>query len=115
MASGIAGLRTRSCRPRTSARHKVFEREEQLIRTLRVERRLGSKRLRNELLRLHGLRLSPATVHKVLLRHKLNRLPQSLDHADVDFAVDDRRHGKLYGNARVIAVAGLGTVVELLR
>jgi transposase InsO family protein len=47
-----------------------------LIRALRVQRRLGSKRLRNELLRLHGLRLSPATVQKVLLRHKLNRLPQ---------------------------------------
>lgn len=75
-ANGTAGLRRRSRRPQTLPRRKIFEREERMIQALRVERRLGSKRLRNELLRIHGLRVSPATVHKVLRRHQLNRLPQ---------------------------------------
>lgn len=76
LANGAAGLASRSRRPRRCAGRKVFPREEQLIREMRKERRLGTTRLRNELLRIHGLRLSPATVHKVLLRHQLNRLPQ---------------------------------------
>ena len=75
-AHGTAGLISRSRRPRIFAQRKVFEREEQLISALRTQRRLGSKRLRNELLRLHGLRLSAATVHRALLRLELNRLPQ---------------------------------------
>jgi transposase InsO family protein len=33
------------------------------------------KRLRNELQRLHEVRLSAATIHKVLTRHGLNVLP----------------------------------------
>lgn len=48
--------------------------EELCIVDLRRERKLGIKRLRNELIRLHGLRLSVDTVHKVLYRHGLNRL-----------------------------------------
>jgi transposase-like protein len=75
-AHGADGLISRSRRPRRFAQRKVFEREEHLIRVLRAQRRLGSKRLRNELLRLHGLRLSAATVHRALLRLELNRLPQ---------------------------------------
>ena len=51
------------------------EAEEALILRLRRERRLGVKRLRNELHRLHGLALSPATVHKVLSRHGVSLLP----------------------------------------
>jgi len=39
------------------------------------ERRLGVKRLRNELRRLHDLRLSDATIHKVLARHGVSVLP----------------------------------------
>jgi len=49
--------------------------QEALILELRRERRLGIKRLRNELQRLHGLRLSAATIHKVLMRHGANVLP----------------------------------------
>lgn len=41
---------------------------------MRRERRLGVKRLRNELLRVHGLGLSVDTIHKVLCRHGENRL-----------------------------------------
>jgi transposase InsO family protein len=47
-----------------------------LILELRRTRRLGIKRLRHELHRLHGLLLSPATLHKILLRHALNVLPR---------------------------------------
>jgi transposase-like protein len=76
LAHGPAGLVSHSRRPRRCAGRKVFSREEQLICALRQERRLGSKRLRNELMRIHGVRLSAATIHKVLLRHQINRLPQ---------------------------------------
>jgi transposase len=75
-AHGAAGLISRSRRPRWFAQRKVFKREEHLIRALRTQRRLGSKRLRNELLRVNGLRLSAASVHRALLRLDLNRLPQ---------------------------------------
>jgi transposase InsO family protein len=73
---GPAGLVSHSRRPRRCAGRKVFSHEEQLICSLRRDRRLGSKRLRNELMRIHGVRLSAATVHKVLLRYQLNRLSQ---------------------------------------
>lgn len=69
-----AGLISRR-RPRRFAQRKVFEREEYLIRRLRTQRQLVSKRLRNELLRVHGLRLSAATVHRALLHLDPNRLP----------------------------------------
>jgi len=47
-----------------------------LILELRRSRRLGIKRLRNELIRLHQVRLSLATLHKVLRRHGESRLPE---------------------------------------
>jgi transposase InsO family protein len=72
---GDVGLRARSRRPHHSSTLKVGERQEVLILSLRRERRLGVKRLRNELLRLHEVRLSVATIHKVLTRHGLNILP----------------------------------------
>ena len=50
--------------------------EEALILELRRTRRLGIKRLRHELHRLHGLQLSPATIYKTLVRHALNVLPR---------------------------------------
>jgi transposase InsO family protein len=73
-AEGVAGLAERSRRPRSSPGRKVLEREERLILQLRRERKLGLKRLRIELIRNHGLRLSLDTLHKVLVRHGLNRL-----------------------------------------
>jgi transposase InsO family protein len=74
-ANGDSGLCARSRRPHRSPTAKVGPAEEKLILGLRRERRLGVKRLRNELRRLHGLQLSPATIHKVLLRHELSVLP----------------------------------------
>ena len=68
-AGGAAGLVERSRRPHTSPGRKIFEREEGLILGLRRSRKLGVKRLRNELIREHGLRLALDTIHKVLVRH----------------------------------------------
>ena len=79
-AEGEAGLRERSRRPLRSPARKVGLAEEGLILGglilgLRRDRRLGAKRLRVELRRLHGLRLSPSVIHKVLVRHGLGALP----------------------------------------
>ena len=73
-AEGEAGLEDRSKRPKRSPGRKVFEREEKLILELRRERKLGIKRLRNELIRERGLKLAIDTIHKVLVRHGENRL-----------------------------------------
>ena len=75
-ANGEAGLRDQSRCPLTSPARKIEDVEEALILDLRRERRLGVKRLRHELHRLHGVRVAPSTVHKVLLRHGLNVLPE---------------------------------------
>jgi transposase InsO family protein len=72
-AEGVTGLEERSRRPHSSPGRKVLEREERLILQLRRERKLGLKRLRIELIRNHELRFSLDTLHKVLVRHGLNR------------------------------------------
>src|SRR5919107_4169343 len=73
-AEGEAGLEMRSRRPHRSPHRKVLEREEALVLSLRRERKLGIKRLRNELIRQHGLKLALDTIHEVLVRHGENRL-----------------------------------------
>lgn len=75
-AEGEAGLQERSRRPLHSPARKVGPAEEELILGLRRDRRLGVKRLRVELRRLHGLRLSVSVIHKVLVRHDLGSLPR---------------------------------------
>src|SRR3954471_9138289 len=75
-AEGEAGLGARSHRPHRSPGRKVLAEQEELILRLRRERKLGIKRLRNELIRRHGLKLSLDTIHKVLVRHGENRLQQ---------------------------------------
>lgn len=73
VALGAAGLLSQSRRPHSCPRRRIHAREEQLILTLRRERRLGIKRLRNERIRQHQLRFSLATIHKVLVRHQQSR------------------------------------------
>lgn len=75
-AAGEAGLRDESRRPKRSPGTKVGPRQEEIILGLRRERRLGIKRLRVELIRLHDLHLSSATLHNVLVRHNLGSLPR---------------------------------------
>lgn len=67
--AGEVGLVERSRRPLRQAKQKVFEPEESLILSLRRERKLGIKQLRNELIRYHDVALSLDTLHRVLCRH----------------------------------------------
>ena len=75
-ADGEAGLSELSRRPHSSPAKKVSAEAEERILALRRERRLGVKRIRAELRRLHGVQLSPSVIHKVLVRHGLNVLPR---------------------------------------
>lgn len=49
---------------------------EHLILNLRKKRKLGVKRIRSELYRLHGISLSLATIHKVLKKNYIKPLPK---------------------------------------
>lgn len=68
-AKGDTGLVSLSRRPHHSPRVLVPE-QIRLILALRDERKLGPKRIRGELLRHYDLRLSSATIWKVLHSHK---------------------------------------------
>lgn len=70
-ACGIDGLKNQSKRPRHSPNAKVGVKEERLILELRQQRRLGARRIQNELKRLHHLSLALATIQKVLQRHRV--------------------------------------------
>ncbi|WP_128548876.1 IS481 family transposase [Larkinella soli] len=58
----------RSRRPHRLARLKVTDEDEQLIYQVRVQRRYGKLRIACYLLQYHGLKLSPATIGRVLRR-----------------------------------------------
>ena len=72
-AEGVEGLRSRSRRPH-NIQYKLTEEHIGWIRHMRLERKLGPKRIQAELIRLHGLKLSSATIWKVLDRHGWKRL-----------------------------------------
>src|ERR1043166_3711741 len=62
---GVTGLQSQSRRPKNNPQRKIFDEQQQLIIELR-KRRLGSRRIQSELVRLHELHYSRSTVHKVL-------------------------------------------------
>ena len=66
---GIDGLKTVSRRPHTSPAAKVTSELEKLILEMRKTRKLGHRRLCNELKRLHDVSISIATIHRVLRKH----------------------------------------------
>lgn len=66
---GEVGLASLDRRPHHSPNQKVFEQEEGWILALRLERRLGARRIQHELRREQQCFLSLETIHKVLLRH----------------------------------------------
>ncbi len=70
VAKGEAGLVSLSRRPQHSARRVLDQKRIDLILALRDERKLGPKRIQAELLRHHDLRLSTATIWKVLYAHE---------------------------------------------
>jgi transposase InsO family protein len=65
---GEAGLASRSRRPHGSPRRKLDDSHRRLILELRRERNLGARRIQSELRRDSAMRLSLATIHKVLAR-----------------------------------------------
>ena len=71
--SGLPGLQELSRKPKTSPNRKVQPTHEQWIADLR-KRKLGHRRIQNELQRLHELKLSTASIHKVLERLQMRPL-----------------------------------------
>jgi transposase InsO family protein len=69
-AEGPAGLESRSRRPNRSPARKVSEQHERWILGFR-QAQLGARRIQSELIWRHELKLSLATIHKVLLRHQV--------------------------------------------
>lgn len=70
---GEEGLISISRKPKNSPAKKVLSKQEQWILTLR-ERRLGARRIQNELVRNHNCHLSTATIQKVLTKNKVQPL-----------------------------------------
>ena len=68
---GIDGLKDLSKRPNNSPNLKITEELEALILDIRKKRKLGARRIQNELKRLHQISLSLATIHKVLNRNNV--------------------------------------------
>jgi transposase InsO family protein len=72
--AGIDGLHEKSKKPHRSPNKKVTEEHETLILDLRKKRKLGARRIQNELIRNHELSFSLATIHKILTRHHVKPL-----------------------------------------
>ncbi len=68
---GINGLQDQSHRPHSSPSRKVNKKHEKWILDLRTHRKMGARRIQNELKRLYGYDLSLATIHKVLIRNQV--------------------------------------------
>ncbi len=68
-AQGVEGLVDQSRRPHNSPNKKIGKQEEQWILSLRAKRKLGARRIQNELFRQYECSLALATIHKVLIRN----------------------------------------------
>lgn len=67
-------MHDRSRKPHRSPNKKVTKAHETLMLNLRKKRKLGARRIQNELIRNHELSFSLATIHKVLTRHNVKPL-----------------------------------------
>ncbi len=67
---GEAGLIEYSRRPHSSP-NKISNQEENLLLSIRNERKLGVRKVQSEIKRLHGISLSLATIHKVFKRNNI--------------------------------------------
>jgi transposase len=63
---GIDGLENRSRRPLSSPLKKLNDELENIIKEMRSVRNLGARRIQTELIRIHSIKLSLATIHKTL-------------------------------------------------
>ncbi|WAW10400.1 IS481 family transposase [Oxalobacter vibrioformis] len=68
---GVAGLVSQSRRPKNSPAQKVSPQAEEIILEIRRSRNLGARRIQAEIMRLHDLSLSLATIHKILIRNQV--------------------------------------------
>lgn len=64
-------LQSHSRRPHSSPNTKINDEMENLILDLRRSRNLGARQLQSELLRLHNISLSLASIHKVFKKQQL--------------------------------------------
>ncbi|WP_372763179.1 IS481 family transposase [Pseudoalteromonas sp.] len=71
---GLEGLQEVSRRPHSSPNTKINDQIEEWILSLRSERKLGARRIQNELLREHHFELSLASIHKVLTKYEVKPL-----------------------------------------
>jgi len=69
---GIEGLKDRSKKPHRSPNKKITLNIEIIIINLRSSRNLGARRIQSELFRLHEIKLSLASIHKVLTKHAVS-------------------------------------------
>ena len=79
---GIEGLASQSKRPLKSPNTKVNQHIEDLLLQMRSSRNLGARRLQTELMRLHQISLSLATIHKVLTNHQVKPIKKFRRKAD---------------------------------
>lgn len=86
--AGEAGLASRSRRPTRSPNRRISEQERTLILTLRAERKLGARRIQNELRRHHDLRLFLDSIHKVLVTSRVPPLVRPVETG----ACNQRKH-----------------------
>ena len=70
---GINGLKTLSRRPHHCPGQKIFLPQEQLILKIR-KKHFGVRRIQIELIRHHKMKFAMGTIHKVLIRHGVNRM-----------------------------------------
>jgi len=73
--NGIDGLSNRSRRPHLSPQKKINDDIIDIIKDMRSTRNLGARRIQSELIRTHSIKLSLATIHKIL--YNLNVKPLS--------------------------------------
>ena len=71
---GVDGLHDQSRKPLRSPKKKVTDEQELLILNFRKKRKLGARRIQNELIRNHQLSFSLATIHKILTRNNVKPL-----------------------------------------
>lgn len=69
-------------RPLKSPDTKVNRHIEDLVLEMRSSRNLGARRLQTELMRLHQISLSLATIHKVLTNHQFKPIKKFRRKAD---------------------------------
>ena len=72
--SGLEGLKDVSKRPHSSPNTKISNEVESWMLSLRKKRKLGARRIQNELLREHNIQLSLASIHKVLTKNEVKPL-----------------------------------------